>query len=567
MSKPHPSSAAIQQAAEAFVTHCLKKSSGMTTTAGAPSSSLASTYEFLPVVGWPTTTPLPPSRADRSNTPSLRRPSRIAILDASFNPPTLAHAGLLDQTLRLFRPSATPNSPSNKPRVRTLQDWVAANIVPQSSSGRSTGTEEDEKTTTTGSLHPSIYSEHPQSIDHYSEREEGAFDAALLLLSSVNADKKLVGANLAQRLEMMNLIRSEITAVPFACNHPPPLTIDRIGVGLTNGARFVDKIRALRAYFTQSTSSANQQHRSGNGNGSSSSNSSSSSSSGDRRDHLSQDNPEPLPQFYFIMGMDTLERFFDPKYYPGSPVPTDSPLPTSSHQASAPRNYANDAYYAHMNAFFFGESNSPTPSGNESGPRPINYANDDPFFKAEEGAGKGGGGGGRLIVAPRCPPPNPIPPTDREPALPSRTTGAELQGEEADHGDDDEEDGEKEKEARRMTQLANDQLRALVHRFPTSRPYWLYVYLLPVLSDPAERHLMTISSTQARRYFQREGEKAGPIVYHDDDNDTINLDSPPPPPPSDPIQRLVAQPIDQFIRDHHLYQSQPTLRLCPLRRK
>jgi nicotinic acid mononucleotide adenylyltransferase len=93
------------------------------------------------------------------------------------------------------------------------------------------------------------------------------FDEVVFLLTAVNADKKITGATLPQRLQMLERIaqtgESGISA-PLsivACSHP----------------RFVDMAQGLSDLYAQTEAIK--------------------------------------PTFYFILGYDTLIRLFDPKYY------------------------------------------------------------------------------------------------------------------------------------------------------------------------------------------------------------------------------------------------------------
>jgi nicotinic acid mononucleotide adenylyltransferase len=87
------------------------------------------------------------------------------------------------------------------------------------------------------------------------------FDASLLLFSTVNADKKLTGASVLQRAQMMELMANQF-------QH------SNIAVGFTPHAKFINKAKAIQAWF--------------------------------------KNNPIEL---YFILGYDTIIRLFDPKYY------------------------------------------------------------------------------------------------------------------------------------------------------------------------------------------------------------------------------------------------------------
>lgn len=83
-------------------------------------------------------------------------------------------------------------------------------------------------------------------------------DTVLLMLSSKNVDKGLLGADLGQRLAML---------VYYAQQHP------QVSVAICSHARFIDKRKALTPCYP------------------------------------------PHTQFYFIVGYDTLIRLFDSKYY------------------------------------------------------------------------------------------------------------------------------------------------------------------------------------------------------------------------------------------------------------
>lgn len=81
------------------------------------------------------------------------------------------------------------------------------------------------------------------------------FDATLFLFSTNNADKQLTGANLVQRVQMMDLVADDYTSV-----------------GCTPYGRFIDKSTAIRSQY-------------------------------------------PNTELYFILGYDTMVRLIDPKYY------------------------------------------------------------------------------------------------------------------------------------------------------------------------------------------------------------------------------------------------------------
>lgn len=122
-------------------------------------------------------------------------PQKIAVLDSSFNPPTLAHAGILR---------------------------VASEAV--------------------------------------------AFDVKVLMLGTTNADKHIVGAQLHERLAMMQHMGA-------ATGGAAPVTL-----AVTCFKLFVDKARTIIEMMSEDVSS-------------------------------------PLSVVYFIVGSDTIIRIFDPKYY------------------------------------------------------------------------------------------------------------------------------------------------------------------------------------------------------------------------------------------------------------
>ncbi|KAJ3179048.1 hypothetical protein HDU85_005003 [Gaertneriomyces sp. JEL0708] len=149
---------------------------------------------------------------------SESRPIRVAVLAASFNPPTIAHSTLLEEALK----------------VQPL--------------------EEDKVTS-----------------DAQEEDADGlAYDASLLIFAMNNPDKPLTGATVGDRVQMMDALAETVArsaAVPLVA----------VGVGVTDGGIFFDKARILRSFFTLRGMSN--------------------------------------VFLYFIMGYDTVTRFFDPKYY------------------------------------------------------------------------------------------------------------------------------------------------------------------------------------------------------------------------------------------------------------
>jgi nicotinamide-nucleotide adenylyltransferase len=100
------------------------------------------------------------------------------------------------------------------------------------------------------------------------------YDAKLLLLSVKNADKVLKpgDASYLQRLEMMSLLAQRITTT-------------NVAIAITNEPTFVQKSEALLAFLKQKIVSPPTQ-------------------------------TQPTIELTFIVGSDTLDRLFSPRYYP-----------------------------------------------------------------------------------------------------------------------------------------------------------------------------------------------------------------------------------------------------------
>ncbi|KAG4094267.1 Nucleotidylyl transferase [Neocallimastix lanati (nom. inval.)] len=147
----------------------------------------------------------------------------IIILDSSFNPPTVAHIKLLTETFSFY-----------------CEKLLSGNI----------------------------------------NNNEFSNPNFLLLITNNNVDKKLVGANLSQRLQMMEIVSNnlhkEIIKIANEKFQSLKNQLNNINilVGLTNVGRFIDKVIALKQYI-----------------------------------------PKAKPAF--IMGYDTITRFFMEKYYIG----------------------------------------------------------------------------------------------------------------------------------------------------------------------------------------------------------------------------------------------------------
>ncbi|KAJ3046938.1 hypothetical protein HK102_013055, partial [Quaeritorhiza haematococci] len=121
------------------------------------------------------------------------------------------------------------------------------------------------------------------------QNEECGFDALLLLLATKNADKNGgVGAGWVDRILMMEMVAEDL-ATSLATGGGGRGV--QIAVGITTAGIFLDKAVELQHYFGAFDKSAKGGTK-----------------------HLL----EVPARFYFIMGYDTLIRFFDPKYYASS---------------------------------------------------------------------------------------------------------------------------------------------------------------------------------------------------------------------------------------------------------
>ncbi|KAI9497966.1 hypothetical protein BDB00DRAFT_802789 [Zychaea mexicana] len=104
------------------------------------------------------------------------------------------------------------------------------------------------------------------TIQHF---PPSTFESCLLLFTTNNVDKQLVGASASQRLDMMTLVAQRR-------NNEHQQTIPT-AVGVTTHGRFIDKATALQSLWPRKT-------------------------------------------FYFIVGYDTVIRLLDPAYYPEKSV-------------------------------------------------------------------------------------------------------------------------------------------------------------------------------------------------------------------------------------------------------
>ncbi|KAL4244069.1 Rossmann-like alpha/beta/alpha sandwich fold [Abortiporus biennis] len=176
----------------------------------------------------------------------------VSILDSSFNPPTLAHLALANTSYpSSFR---TPSSIS----------------------------------TTNGSSH---------SHDHH-------FHAKLLLLSVRNADKVLKpsDATYPQRLEMMRLFTSSIKPDTIPGNpdhqHQQHLHDPNVAVAIIDEPTFVGKSQILLDFLRKRLSSVDVDGGEGN-----------------MTTTTTTSIKDWDPKLTFLLGVDTLERLFSPRYY------------------------------------------------------------------------------------------------------------------------------------------------------------------------------------------------------------------------------------------------------------
>ncbi|KAK8849484.1 hypothetical protein IAR55_004818 [Kwoniella newhampshirensis] len=220
--------------------------------------------------GWPYPPPgadPPSSSSSRSNARSDTTPSgstcpplHIAILDSSFNPPTLAHQSIASSSnpplYKYNFPSATP---TGVPRDITTNDVNNDNLYNE-------GTLRPTPTPT-----PTPTSTHP-------------YTSRLLLFSARNVEKTLKEGDTTpvQRLEMMSLLSETLRDL-----HPD----EGVAVGLINEATFVGKAGIIRDWLVHQHQRQNQRNQS-------------------RSETQSQ------IDLTFLIGTDTLVRVFDPRFYP-----------------------------------------------------------------------------------------------------------------------------------------------------------------------------------------------------------------------------------------------------------
>ncbi|KAF8150864.1 hypothetical protein B0H34DRAFT_666136 [Crassisporium funariophilum] len=121
------------------------------------------------------------------------------------------------------------------------------------------------------------------------------YDAKLLLLSVTNADKSLKtgDATYLQRLEMMALLAKHIesrtqpppTSSQITSQSLSPEEIANVAIAIIDEPTFVGKSEALLKYLKDADFT-----------------------------------PEQQPELTFLVGLDTLERLFSPRYYASEPV-------------------------------------------------------------------------------------------------------------------------------------------------------------------------------------------------------------------------------------------------------
>jgi len=163
-----------------------------------------------------------------------QRPLRIAVLDSSFNPPTLAHLAI-----------------ANAPRPA------------------------------------------------FGDNDHDDYDAKLLLLSVTNADKQIkpTDATYVQRIEMMRDFATEVVTRPPTSSSPSSSSSPEAGnvaVAIIDEPTFVGKSRLLQSFLRERM-----------------------------KQFVDAENGDSqlfnLCELTFLLGYDTLERFFAPRYYAKDP--------------------------------------------------------------------------------------------------------------------------------------------------------------------------------------------------------------------------------------------------------
>ncbi|KAF7791744.1 hypothetical protein EIP86_002768 [Pleurotus ostreatoroseus] len=219
----------------------------------------------------------PLSRASVQSTRQESRALKIAVLDSSFNPPTLAHRALASVSL-----SQPPYNVTHAPPDLGLPSASVA-------SGPSSG-----------------------------------FDARLLLLSVRNADKALKpgDATYTQRLQMMTLLAQDIMVEwerAQLANSEGPDGKDNVAVAIIDEPTFVGKSRILHRFFQSRLSYVRALHRDAE-------KTESAPIVNNREESFASSSATyaPHPQMSFVVGIDTLERILSPRYYSSEDAMRDS---------------------------------------------------------------------------------------------------------------------------------------------------------------------------------------------------------------------------------------------------
>lgn len=272
--------------------------------------------------GWPLSTspagspsPSPVRLASRSRSssnatlsfqpPKISTPPHIAVLDSSFNPPTLAHLALacsafpppiINPNVRRSRALSSPKSPAAL--IREAASYFSSHGV--AADDHLAAPPEDVKDEI---VHP--------------DPSPGPYTARLLMYAARNADKTpgIADATSEQRAEMM-----------LAQANAMPPQAGPVAVAIVAEPTFVAKAKALVRLLKETGAGAGAWSN-GNGAGhdtlheaSPTSPASSSTPSTPSRRATASPHPhsssDPPPAVTFLVGTDTLVRIFDGKYYP-----------------------------------------------------------------------------------------------------------------------------------------------------------------------------------------------------------------------------------------------------------
>ncbi|CAI2170484.1 2716_t:CDS:1 [Funneliformis geosporum] len=135
----------------------------------------------------------------------------------------------------------------------------------------------------------------PEKQRQIKEQPSEFFDACLLLFAIKNADKMVTSsdASIVDRISMMEALASYIRST--AQSDSLTAALQNLAVGVTTHPIFTDKARAILTSLSKSS-----------------------------------DNPSQSFSLYFIMGYDTIIRFFNPKYYTNMPEELASFFETNS---------------------------------------------------------------------------------------------------------------------------------------------------------------------------------------------------------------------------------------------